>query len=316
MTNFIFSQAESEISTGSIVFPSDDFYAVFTSTTPAASALTRADLTQVGSPSAPLANKTYSSGVFSSDPASFFGVTMTAAVGIVLVKRLGSSPANSDRVISYSDLYNGLNNALTITTSAENVYVYPDDVAGWINVTTAYVYQAGGRGGLSLSASSDGIYYLLGTQNGTVTYDQSNANLRIRQLGGNGSLIADGNHVTKRSSAGDVDFGLYSNRSFVIKTPGRRIKIGKAAMLFNLGGLTFNIRGSNYQGTWDAASIADLSNSTLIYTGTYSTALTDYVINSTTYYESFIFVGDPSGYSLTQLEFFDSKIYSLTANMV
>lgn len=315
MTNFIFNTALSEISSGAIAFPGDNFYAVLTNGVPLISSNTRAALSEVGSPSAELTGKNYTSGVFSSDPALFTNQTFSAATGVVLVKRLGSTPSTSDRVISYSHLFNSSSAPLSLNLSSELMAVYPNASTGWVNVINVFVYNSAGRGGLAMNVSTDGVYYLLGTRNNTVAFDSNNTNPRFqyyRWTNGGGDDFNNALRPTQRIGGGNQSFS--PTVRYVIRTPGRRIRANTMALQVSAA-TTITIRGSNADAYSTSANCWNNLLSDVIYTGAVTTSLTDIVIASSVYYETFIFSA-AAGTIFQQIDFYNSQIFSQTLNLV
>jgi hypothetical protein len=320
MANFIFTTANTELQNNTINPATDTFYGVLVTATPSILATTRSGLTEVGSPT-PLTNQTFVSGIFSSDPAQFNLFSGTGVNGIVICKRAGSSPATSDRPVSYSNLYNSSNNLIVLNPASEEVIVLPGS-SGWFERQTNYIYTSGSRGGAALNAVNDGIVYLMFTNNNTTAWsDQTLTKFptsRAQSTAYVSAAAASAASPFKRSSDGNGQLagtsGGTPSKGVISLAAGRKIKIGTLAIKTFEDGNNYVLSASNFNISTPADVFDEAKWEAL---GTYATSSTliDRSVNSSTYYQYFRFVPVSGDVSLKQVEFFDSSIYSPNADL-
>lgn len=171
MSNFIFNWATAAIAATTLDLSTGTYYAHLVTTAPVVGHSTVADLvlpTTSGYVSTPLTGLSYNSARWTFDSFSFPNYAFTSApTGVVICKRAGASPANSDGIICYSDFNNSIGQVITLQIGAYVVNLQFGN-NGAINFTYRYQYNSGIY--VVGAPIPNGLIYLIGTKNNTVTF--------------------------------------------------------------------------------------------------------------------------------------------------
>ena len=230
----------------------------------------------------------------------------TPIVGVVICKQVGGTPANTDPILSYSDLANSLSQNVTSGTGNVNLFV---DVAtnGMVTYTDNYIYSSGANA-LDLAVPY-GLIYMLGTNNNTGSYLNPLTSTKIISSteAGSSSVGFDRSLVSTTNLRQNYGFDL---TKFTIK-------VGDMAIYTMTTSTNVILWGTNSPSAWNTAYTSStgwtaLTTATPLIANQYTTITS----TSTSYWKYLRLSSNNSDISLQEIEFYNSFILSPTANMV
>lgn len=317
MANFIFNSAAAALTAAALNLSTGNYYAHLVTTTPLLTDTTVADLILPNSPGyigTPLTGLVYTASLWTFNSFSFpkFIFATSAPKGVVICRRLGTTPASTDQLICYSDFTNSIDQAITLQvgTYAVNLQFGPN---GAINFNYRYQYNSGSYS--TIETIPKGLIYLIGSQNNTfgnftqIPSTKVNASL----------LVGTNNFFTANTSFTDRNTGTSTattTTNMVLDFINNRVQVGKLGFRATFAVTNqVTIFGSNDNLVINSTSIS--SNVGWTQLGALASLIVGwnlFDINSPTYWR-FIKI---QGLSLpcSEVEFYDSAILSPTINLV
>uniref|UniRef100_UPI00286C1D5A hypothetical protein n=1 Tax=Chamaesiphon sp. VAR_48_metabat_135_sub TaxID=2964699 RepID=UPI00286C1D5A len=173
MSNFIFNWANAALANATLNLSTGDYYAHLVTTVPALGHSTVANLVLPavsGYTSTPLTGLNYNTTRWTFNSFDFPKYAFVSApTGVVICKRNGASPANTDGIICYSDFNNSIGQTINLAIGAYVVNLQ-FTANGAINFSYRNRYQSGAFNSAN-TPIDNGIFYLLGTNNNTTAWN-------------------------------------------------------------------------------------------------------------------------------------------------
>jgi hypothetical protein len=317
MANFISNAASAELTAATLDLSTGNYYAHLVTTIPLLTQATAADLvlpTTSGYASTPLTGLSYNSTRWTFDSFSFPKYNFVAAPkGIAICKRAGTTPANTDRFICYSDFNNSIGQNISLQVG---VYVVNLQFGsrGAINFSYKYKYSSGSY--INTESVPKGLIYLIGSKNNTTAFVNPASSGGLINLKFNNTSVST---VTNRVALEGSQSSLLS-QSIAFDFGGLQINpvnIGlyNYVATFNTS-VNVNIYGSNSLPSFSASGL----NSTY-YTNIYSGISSNWInkwdffaANTSEYWRYLLFTISASNLLISEIEFYDSSIISPTLN--
>jgi hypothetical protein len=230
----------------------------------------------------------------------------TPVVGVVICKQVGTTPANTDPILAYSDLANSLSQNVTSGNGNVNLFV---DVAtnGMVTYTDNYIYSSGSN---ALDQSVPyGLIYMLGTTNNTGSYINPLTSAKIIASTEAGSSSAGFDRSLVSSTNLRQNYGFDFTKFTV--------RVGGFAVYVMTTSTNVILWGSNSPSAWNTAYSSN-TGWTALTTATPLIANQWTTLTSTndSYWKYLRLSSNNSDISLQEIEMYNSFILSPTANMV
>lgn len=199
----IFDTAVTEIRNSTINLAADTFYCRLLSATPPQNAAVVSDLTETTYPGYTpvlVSGNSYTGGVWKFADISFPACTSGSfsVIGMAICKRLGASPASTDRTVLYRQFVNnGVPYAITLTTG-QAIRCVIDQVAGVHSINAWNRYTVGNY---ASDLDTFGAFYMLGTSNGTTTFANPETAKILPLLESTSTIITANVTIANRSLA-------------------------------------------------------------------------------------------------------------------
>jgi hypothetical protein len=307
MSNFIFNWAVAALSAATLDLSTGNYYAHLVTTAPALGHATVADLVLPavsGYTSTPLIGLNYNANRWTFDSFNFpkYAFASTPS-GVVICKRTGVNPANTDGIICYSDFNNSIGQTINLQAGAYVINLQFGS-NGAINFSYRYLYSSGSWD--SLSVVPKGIVYLVMSNNNTVPRVQS-----YTKIVPTFANCFDGNLSTSQNYQSCLGMDFVANT----------IQVGEI-------GLWLNTPVANQVKVWGSNNPIIVIDTPTMFNNSNWTEMASFpslvsglnllAINNPNYWR-FLKVQDTVlslSLSPQEIEFYNSKILSPTANLV
>lgn len=230
----------------------------------------------------------------------------TPILGVVICQQIGSSPAPTDPILTFSNLSNALNQNITSGTGAVNLFV-EISLDGIVSYTDNYIYSSGDY--VNDQAVPYGGIYLLGTVNNTAPYTNPLTN----------------NKIISKHEAGSNSNGF--DRSLVSPSQLRQsyawdftkytVRVGNFYIYPMTTTANVTLYGTNSPTAWNTAFASNTGWTVLAsassLTGGQFNALS---VTDTTYWKYLKIASNTADIALQEVELYNSFIKSPTSNMV
>jgi hypothetical protein len=171
VANFIFNWAAAALQAATLDLSTGNYYAHLVTVAPALGHSTVADLvlpTSGSYTSTPLTGLSYNTARWTFDSFNFPRYSfVTAPTGVVICQRNGTSPANTDGIICYSDFSNSIGQQINLQVG---VYVVNLQFGSNGAINFSYRYQYGSGAYSSVEPVPKGLIFLIGSKNNTLAY--------------------------------------------------------------------------------------------------------------------------------------------------
>ncbi len=316
MSNFIFNAAAAALTAATLDLSTGSYYAHLVTTTPLLTDSTVSNLvvsTASGYAPTTLTGLSDNSQRWTFDSFTFprYIFAVTPPVGVVICKRAGASPANSDQIICYSDFLNSIGQVILTPVGAYLISL-AFGTSGAINKTYRYQYSSG----VFVSTSPNGIIDLLGTSNGTIAFvNPVPGKLTCLTSAGSSNIVTFTNKIINSGFSASLqniafDFGA------------RTVRVGQFGykQVTPFSGVT-TIYGSNNLPAWDQPTLADNGYWTALSTVTAATnndPANSWILApvTSTQYWRYLKMGITTGQNIAEIELFNSSILSPNQNLV
>jgi hypothetical protein len=308
VSNFIFNWAVAALQAATLDLSTGNYYAHLVTTAPALGHTTVADLvlpTTGGYTGTPLTGLSYNATRWTFDSFSFPKYAFASApTGVVICKRAGTNPANTDGIICYSDFNNSIGQTISLQVGAYVVNLQ-FGTNGAINFSYRYQYSSGAYA--NTEDVPKGLIYLIGTKNNTQSF-ASPSGAAILVSGNPSENVFDRNVVTTNSISSNfslrLDFGVL------------QIKPGKLGIYNRASGTgsTVIVKASNVNNLWnDSANYTILATLANAPNWGFNWLLVD--CNTSSYWQ-YLKIDTNQPHAISEIEFYESSILSPTANIV
>lgn len=317
----IFNQVAENILSGVLDLSTPaDYYLHLVTTIPSANSMTVADLVitdATGYQPQPLSGQTFDNNILNFNGVTFSAMTASVnIVGSVLCKRIGSSFADTDLVICFSETNNAIGNSIEVKPELEKIII-DFGTNGAIKINDLYGYQSGSFSGVF--PDTNGLFYLIGTNNNTAAFfnpapDKINVLTPLDQS--RAANATDRNSGTNIDAFGNIiAFDFYGQNG---NDAVRKLKIKPLEMYLqgdNAGfSSSISIYGSN--------NLPSFENSFLVSGNGYWEPLAFsqpfaqlIALNTSTYYRWLMITSSSYG-RFTEIEFYNSVISSNVQNLI
>jgi hypothetical protein len=312
VSNFIFNWANSAIANATLNL-SSNYYAHLVTTVPAFGHSTVADLVLPavsGYASTALTGLSHNATRWTFNSFDFPKYAFVSApTGVVICKRNGASPANTDGIICYSDFNNSLEQAiqLSIGTYVVNLQFTSN---GAINFSYRNQYLSGAYA--NTESVPKGIIHLIGSKNNTVAFTNPfNSSTATCIFSG---ILTGAEWLTNRSptvftnsmSRCALDFGIYF------------VKVGTLGFFNNISMTgTIELWGANNLPVFNSTYIDTSSNWSLLGSAINPTSGWNFISSANNNYWQYLKLITSDGsflLSSTEIELYSSSVLSPTVN--